>query len=373
MVLSPTQLVVDSTSPEKRVMKERVASILSNYFTESERDTLRFQSLGSGRINDTFLVQKTISAVVLQRINGQVFQKPQIVAENFSHISHHLNHATSDHHVWQWAKSVDTLDGKPWCRDDVGDVWRCQSYISSAQLSAEPLSPLQVAHLGKTLGTFHLLLSSIDHRLLQNPLPGFHHLPSYESAYKKYDSVMDERKEDVLYCHHMARSLREAAFVFPIALQKGMLSTHVIHGDPKLDNFVFNSSGNAVGLIDLDTVYLNTLHIDLGDCLRSLCNVTGESSRLSRFDLQMCDVFLQEYFQVWGKLFPVLERQYIYDAILSITYELGLRFFTDHLAGDVYFKVESRGENVLRAVSQFLLAEDIVRKEQSIRQISIVS
>lgn len=352
-------------------MEERLFSIFPNYFAEWECVNMRLQPLGCGRINDTYLVVNSTSSVVFQRINGEVFREPHVVAENFAHISAHLNHSSNNNQEWQWAKNIETLDGKAWCRDEFGDVWRCQSYLASAQLGAEALSLPQVTHLGKTLGTFHLLLSTIDRRLLKNPLPGFHHLPSYEVAYKKYANDVKEQSEDVLYCHGAISTLREAAFVFPVAQQEGLLSNHVIHGDPKLDNFVFDQQGNAVGLIDLDTVYLNALHVDLGDCLRSLCDVTGENSRGGGFDLQLCDGFLKGYFPVWGKLFPMLERQYIYDAILSITYELGLRFFTDHLAGDRYFKVERRGENLLRAVSQFLLAEDIVAKEASIRQMSM--
>ena len=352
-------------------MDERITTVLAHFFTAEQIENCTVHSLGTGRINDTYLVQTLSTSVVLQRINSSVFSEPDIVAENFFHVSKHLIRCHVSGSNVQWAKSITTLNGDPWFHDPFGDIWRVQSYIPASRIQPVELSLLQVTQLGATLALFHLLLSSLDHRLLKNPLPGFHHLPTYESEYKKVASQIDEKDDDELYCRAIIESLRDDAFILPLAIEGKVLVEHVIHGDPKIDNFIFGETGDVIGLIDLDTVYLNVLQVDIGDCLRSLCNLGGEEDRGGVFDLQLCGAFLKGYVQESGQLLSATERHYIYDALLSITYELGMRFFTDHLAGDIYFKVQRRGDNLNRAVSQFLLAEDIVRKENGIRPLSV--
>ena len=150
----------------------------------------------------------------------------------------------------------------------------------------------------------------------------------------------------------------------------GILTIQTIHGDPKIDNFLFNDQGLADGMLDLDTVGVGLVHFDLGDCLRSCCNRVGEGGTDSlpvSFDLQFCQALLQGYFSEGHQLLSAGQRAYIYDAVLAITFELGVRFFTDHLRGNSYFKVRQDGDNLARATRQFNLTEDIVAKEKEIR------
>jgi hypothetical protein len=131
-------------------------------------------------------------------------------------------------------------------------------------------------------------------------------------------------------------------------------------------------SGQAVALVDLDTVKPGLVHYDIGDCLRSGCNPAGEEyEKLDdvHFDLDLCRAILSGYLPLARPFLTPVGLEYIYDAIWLITFELGLRFFSDYLAGNVYFKCKYSRQNLDRALGQFRLLESIEAKEKKIRDI----
>ena len=147
----------------------------------------------------------------------------------------------------------------------------------------------------------------------------------------------------------------------------------MIHGDPKISNILFDSdSGQAVSIIDLDTVKPGLLHYDIGDCLRSCCSrvikLSGGEDSLE-FDIDFCRELLIGYFSEMTPFLRDEDYEYIYPALRLITFELGLRFFTDHLEGDKYFKTDAAGENLKRALDQFRLLENIEDRESMITRI----
>ena len=127
-------------------------------------------------------------------------------------------------------------------------------------------------------------------------------------------------------------------------------------------------------LLDLDTVAMGLVHYDLGDCLRSCCNRVGETGHdvlPITFDMSFCQALLDGYFSGPDKQLSMEQRAYIFDGVLLICYELGVRFFTDHLRGNSYFKVQTDGDNLHRAVNQFRLVDDIAKKELKIRAMAL--
>ena len=139
----------------------------------------------------------------------------------------------------------------------------------------------------------------------------------------------------------------------------------MIHGDPKLNNFLFdNRSKKAISLIDLDTVKPGLVHYDIGDCLRSCCQ-----SENNQFDLDCCAALLKSYLLEAGAFFTDHDIAYLYAAIRLIPFELGLRFYTDYLHGNCYFKVTAPEQNCQRAIQQFRLCENIMASETTIKQL----
>ena len=151
-------------------------------------------------------------------------------------------------------------------------------------------------------------------------------------------------------------------------IEEDEIRRRVIHGDPKCDNFLFDRrSGRALALIDLDTVSRGLVTVDIGDCLRSFCNPAGEKAHSAiSFDISICEQLLQSYLQTFN--LSHTERGLIYHGVRLLTYELGLRFFTDHLNDDRYFKITRKEENLQRAHVQSKLLESIEKQRSKIEQ-----
>ena len=132
------------------------------------------------------------------------------------------------------------------------------------------------------------------------------------------------------------------------------------------------NTGQAVSLIDLDTVKPGLIHYDIGDCLRSGCNPLGEETDCFedvRFDLTLCQAILSGYSLVARDFLSVYDYDFLYDSIRLLAFELGLRFFSDYLNHNQYFKADSETHNLDRAVVQFKLVESIESQETEIRQL----
>ena len=146
-----------------------------------------------------------------------------------------------------------------------------------------------------------------------------------------------------------------------------------MHGDPKVNNILFDQQTNlAMSMIDLDTVKSGLIHYDIGDCLRSGCNALGEDFAEWEdvsFDTELCSAILSGYLEVGRSFLTEYDYAYIYDAIRVITFELGLRFFTDYLAGNQYFTVKYPEHNLQRSLVQFRLLESIEAQASIIQKI----
>ncbi len=339
--------------------------------------TCTITALGFGNINDTYLVRSTSRFFVLQRINSDVFPEPLRVIENFQKITNHLKSKGDEaDQKLQVAVPVLTLDKRLYFRDSAGDFWRGQSYLPHKSCRVL-VSSAQAQRVGAALASFHRLAGDLDVHGFLDPLPGFHNLPRYLLDYdRQLQSVAMDAGEEVRYCLATIERHRQKGSNLEEAKLSGILNLQPIHGDPKVDNFLFGNQGEVLGLLDLDTVAMGLVHHDLGDCLRSCCNRVGEtggSAQAVRFDLGFCRALLDGYFSGPEKLLTKEQRSYIFDGVLLICFELGLRFFTDHLRGNPYFKVQRDGDNLLRAVNQFRLADDIARREEEIRAIAMTA
>lgn len=166
---------------------------------------------------------------------------------------------------------------------------------------------------------------------------------------------------------------RDFAQTLQQALDRGELKLRMMHGDPKVNNIMIDDfTGKGTAMIDLDTVSPGLIHYDFGDALRSICNNAGEDEQnLSKvvFDLDLCEAFCKGYMAHARAFLTDADRRYLYDSIRLITFELGLRFFQDYLAGSVYFKIRHPEQNLNRARVQFRLCESIEARERMIRDL----
>ncbi|NQU40074.1 MAG: aminoglycoside phosphotransferase family protein [Lentisphaerae bacterium] len=342
---------------------------------------------GSGNVNDTYLAvfRTTFSQerFIIQRINGKVFANPRQIMANLKVVTDHVHRrleaeADDADRIWQLPRIIPTKTGEDYILDEKGDCWRAISLIASAR-SYEHIQSLEHAHeAGYVLGQFQRLISDIDPTSLHDTLEGFHVTPRYlvgldAALATDLGQELVGSTADARHCMRFISARRAWCSVLEEARKRGELLLRPTHGDPKVSNIMIDEdTGKGTSIIDLDTVKPGLIHYDFGDCLRSACNPAGEDEadlEAVYFDTDMCHVIVKGYMRLASEFLSAADRHYLYDSIRVISFELGLRFFADYLAGDVYFKTKHEGHNLLRARVQFKLCESIETREPVIRRI----
>jgi len=343
---------------------------------------IAIEEYGNGNVNDTFLVtldSKKEKHFILQRINTQVFRRPELVMLNMRTFSEHVRQRLqraplSPARRWEVLRVLMAEDGGDHWIDPGGSFWRGISFIDGAQ-SFDTIKDIEHAEeVGFALGMFHNLLSDLPSERLADTLEGFHITPRYLLHYDEVLAQNRPRKSlEVDYALQFIKKRRGWANVLEDAKGQGRLRLRPIHGDPKVNNVMIdNATGQAISIVDLDTVKPGLVHYDIGDCLRSGCNPLGEETEqweMVRFDPELCQAILQGYLSLAKDFLTENDYEYLYDAIRLISFELGLRFFTDYLEGNVYFKANHQEHNLARALVQFKLTESIGSQEKAIRSI----
>jgi Ser/Thr protein kinase RdoA (MazF antagonist) len=232
----------------------------------------------------------------------------------------------------------------------------------------------QAREVGRVLGDFHRFTAGLEPADFAVTLPNFHVTPVYLDALRQAEAEAGPDRRGPETAEALAVVDRHEALVHRIedARRQGRIAERVVHGDPKLDNILFDQSGErALCLIDLDTIQPGLVHHDIGDCLRSCCNRSGKAADADdvRFDLESCRAILDAYARCTRGVLGRTEVGLLYQAIRLIPFELALRFLTDHLRGDRYFRVSAPGENLRKARVQLALLADIERKAEAIEQI----
>ncbi|MBD2342627.1 phosphotransferase enzyme family protein [Anabaena subtropica] len=338
------------------------------------------QSFGSGNINDTFLV--TLDSLkqqhfILQRINTQVFRQPELIMGNMrtfsDHVHQRLQHIPLNRR-WEVPRVLSTQDNHDYCTDGKGNFWRAISFIEGSQSFDTMQNLAQAQEIGYALGMFHNLISDLPPEKLADTLPGFHITPVYLHHYEQVLATSKPQPSPELdYCLKFVSDRHNYAHILENAKAAGELPLRLMHGDPKINNVLFDTATNkAVSVIDLDTVKPGLVHYDIGDCLRSGCNPAGEETQnweAVYFDTDLFQGILQGYLSVAKAFLTENDYAYMYDAIRLIAFELGLRFFADYLAGNVYFKIKYPEHNLARALVQFKLTASIESQETKIRSI----
>jgi hypothetical protein len=345
---------------------------------------LHVEPYGSGNINDTFLVRIDADAerrFILQRINQKVFPYPRKIMENLRTITEHIDARIGpgtgspvSSRRWELPAVVSTRAGQDYVIDDQDGFWRALTFITGARTLPKVRDAQHAGEAGYALGTFQRSISDLDVARLHDTLPGFHIMPQY---LRHYDEVLETHGADlsvpeIRYGVDFVAQRRDWGTVLQDASAAGRLLERPIHGDPKIDNIMIDDlSGEAVGIIDLDTVKPGLVQYDIGDCLRSSCNPLGEDTHdleQVRFELDLCEVILKGYLPEVREFYSDADYAYLFDSVRVLAFEMGLRFFMDHLEGDVYFKIRYPGHNLMRALVQFHLMEDIEAQEAQVRR-----
>ncbi|HSH09248.1 MAG TPA: aminoglycoside phosphotransferase family protein, partial [Oceanipulchritudo sp.] len=280
--------------------------------------------------------------------------------------------------IWQLPRVISARDGRNFIIDENGHYWRALSLITGASSHERVLSADHAHEAGCVLGHFQSLIADFPIAQLEDTLPGFHITPGYLQLYDRTVAKVEARRKldasgEARRIDHFIQDRRDFAHVLERARERGELVLRPIHGDPKISNIMIDDhTGQGIAIIDLDTVKPGLIHYDFGDCVRSVCNPAGEEVRdldAVDIDIDYFKALVSGYLKSTRELLSDADRHYLYDAVRLIAFELGLRFFTDYLLGDVYFKTTYPEQNLNRARVQLRLCESIETSERMMRNV----
>lgn len=327
---------------------------------------------GNGHINDTFLVVAD-KKYILQKINGKVFPKPEELLANMLNITKYINSATAKTGASS-LNIVPTLDGKNWFCDSCGRYWRLTDFVEGSVTYEKIEDPQDFYKCGKGFGIFQRLLSDYPADTLFEPIANFHNTPwRYENLMKAVKNDKAGRAASVEKEIAFAKDREAFTHILEDANKAGELPLRVTHNDTKINNILFDkASGEPICVIDLDTVMSGYSVTDFGDSIRFGANTAAEDetdlSKVS-LDLDLFRACAKGFLEGCGGSLTAKELELLPVGAIMMTLECGMRFLTDHLDGDVYFKIHRENHNLDRARNQFALVADMEKKLEDMKAI----
>jgi Ser/Thr protein kinase RdoA (MazF antagonist) len=329
-------------------------------------DFVSAEPYGSGHINDTFCVvfdqAGTRVRYIFQRINHHIFKQPVALMENIQRVTTHLGRALAPEPdaSRRVLSLIPARDGQPFHRDDTGYYWRVYLFIEHARTYDAVESTAQAFAAARAFGRFQQLLADLPAPRLHDTIPDFHHTP------KRFAALQHAIDQDAVNRAALAQPEIDFALRHQ-PLTRVLLDAHlperVTHNDTKLNNVMLDdTTGEGVCVIDLDTVMPGLALYDFGDMVRTTTSPAREDERdLSKVTMQfpMFAALVKGYLSTASGFLTRAEKQLLAVSGQLITFEIGLRFLTDYLAGDTYFKVHREGHNLDRCRTQFRLVESI--------------
>jgi Ser/Thr protein kinase RdoA (MazF antagonist) len=345
-------------------------SILSQFLIPGT--LVKAERFGSGLINETFLCEFSDSSgvrnYILQHINKSVFRRPDLVMENVATVTEHLQARLRSEGVADPASVapalVRTRDSRSHYVDEAGEYWRMFPFIEAGEVFDIVRDAGHAYEVGRGLGRFQALVADLPPERLHDTLPGFHHTVLYLGELD--DAVRFDpggRLAGALAEVDFVHQRRRLAPLLTDLMESGRIPIRVVHNDPKVNNVLIDrKTGKALCMLDLDTVKPGIVHFDFGDCVRSAANPAGEDARdldSVAFDRSRYDALREGYLSEASSFLIQQEIDLLPLSVRVITFELGIRFFADHLNGDVYFRANYSGHNLHRARVQFRLLESM--------------
>lgn len=338
---------------------------------------------GSGHINDTFAVTMggdggTHRRCILQRINDRIFRDVPHLMDNIArvctHVDERVRREPPTNPPRQALTLIRTVRGETFYRDPAGRPWRAYAFIEGASTHDIVGSPRLAREAAFAFGNFQRQLADLPGPRLHETLPHFHHTRRRYEAFERARAADTRgRAAGIAETIGFARA-REALVDRLLALQtRGDAPERVTHNDTKANNVMLHdATGAGVCVIDLDTVMPGLSLYDFGDLVRSATNAAAEDERdTARVEarLPIFEALVEGYLAAARPMLNPVEIAHLATAGRLMTFEVGLRFLTDYLEGDVYFKTKRPHHNLDRARNQFALVASMERQQDAMEAI----
>ncbi len=335
-----------------------------------------------GHINETFGAtyddEGCPCAVVHQTINTQVFKEPVGLMGNVVRVTEHLRRKLEAAGVDQLDRRalrvISARDGLPYHVDETGKYWRTFAFVEGVRSYDAVESPTQAYQAGFAFGQFQSLLADLPASELATTIPDFHHTPRrFEKLVRAVDSDEFRRVDVARRDIDFALAMEPLVSALIDAGARGDVPVRVTHNDTKFNNVLLDvRTGEAMCVVDLDTVMPGLVLYDFGDMVRTTTSRTAEDEQfLDRVELElpMFEALARGYLEATRDFLTAEERRLLVLSGKLITFTIGIRFLTDYLEGDPYFRIHREQHNLDRCRKQFRLIESMNEREAEMQRI----
>jgi aminoglycoside phosphotransferase (APT) family kinase protein len=342
---------------------------------------LESRPYGNGHINDTFVAAFSQSGTrvryIFQRINQRIFKDPEALMDNILRVTQEARRKLARDEVPDFSRRslsvIPAADGKPFSRDAEGGYWRCYPFIEGARTYDIIQSTRQAYEAARAFGEFQKLVDGLDGPRLHETIPNFHNTRSRFERLKEVVQADPHGRLATARAEWDFISERERIVDVLLNLQaEGRLPERVTHNDTKLNNVMIDdTTETGICVIDLDTVMPGLALYDFGDMVRTATSPAMEDETdLSKVRMQMpmFEALVRGYLSTAGEFLNDVEKAHLVFSGKLITLEIGIRFLTDYLEGDVYFKTKRPNHNLDRCRTQIALVKSIEGQEDVMRE-----
>jgi len=355
-----------------KMSESKVKEICSKFNINYEYHS--YELLTSGHINTTYKVNfirdDKIKSYILQCINTYVFKNPVEVMENIFAVTYHIKNKLKEEnkdykrYVLRYKRSN---DNKPYIYEEDGSFWRCYRFIDNSVTFNMTDNLKVIEESGKAFGEFQLYLKDFPVNKLNIVIPHFHNTVNrYEIFKEAIKNNLSNRKDKVKDLIDEYLSLEEIATKMYKLQKEGKLPLRVTHNDTKCNNVLFDEDTlDHLSVIDLDTVMPGLVGFDFGDAIRFIANTSAEDEKdLDKvsLDLNKYNAFYKGFTNSLKGNLTSLELETLPLGAITMTIECGIRFLTDYLDGDKYFKIDYHDHNLVRSECQLQLVKDMIHK-----------
>lgn len=324
---------------------------------------------GGGHINDTYHIQcqnPDEPDYLLQKVNNYVFKDIEGLMNNIAVVTSHLRKKLVENKIQDIERRslvlLKTKEGKLYVEDAEGKPWRVFNFIKDHKVY-DGAPNTEIAFEGaRMFGKFLNELSELDPAGVVETIPNFHNiefrLNNLENAIEENTAGrVNQVKEEIKY----VRSRREIMSVIQKLGEKGLIISRIVHNDTKINNVLFDQQNKGLCVIDLDTIMPGYVHYDFGDGIRTCANTGAEDDpdlKNISLDLEIYKAFSSGYIESVNSVLNDTERSTLAQAALLFPFIMGVRFLTDYISGDIYYKINYEDHNLVRSKAQLKLTQD---------------
>jgi hypothetical protein len=339
-----------------------------------------FSPIGSGHINDSYLITTdpfSAPDYVLQKINHIVFKDIPGLMKNILIVTRHINSKIiSCENFTEQLSSIQlilTKGNEYFYSDGDGNFWRMYNLIPGTKSYDVVGSPLLAYEGGRAFAIFQYLTADIPVETISQTIAGFHDISKRLHAFRNIvrEDPLNRIKDVETEIDFVEQRAEEMHKILHLG-KSGDIPVRVTHNDTKFNNIMFNEHNRAVCIVDLDTVMPGYVLYDFGDAIRTGANIAEEDEKdLAKvgIDLNLFEAYTRGYLSVASEFLNETEKEYLAFSAKFMTYIIGLRFLTDHIDGDHYFRIHFENHNLQRARAQFRLMESMEKNYDAMKEI----